>query len=315
MTHARVVLAMVVLLAGLLAAPVGAQGSQAGGSAAPASEPGHAPAQSTMEMDNGAFFIEQFKHLHPHAKAHPELSTDPATNAWLVFYDVNLYQLGAVLFLAVLFTLVLTSFNSGRAPWLFRVLRGWCHWLRDEVVIAVMGKEEGERWAPFFIYLFFFIAALNLVGLVPHQVTATACVFVTGGLAVVILAIMIGGGMLRQGPLAFWKNLLPHGLPPALIPLMAVVEVVGLFVKPFALMIRLFANMLAGHLLIYSFIGLMFVFAKMLELSAASYLTALPVYGMALFINIIEALVVLLQAYIFTYLSVLFVQASLHPEH
>ncbi|MEY4673853.1 MAG: F0F1-type synthase subunit a, partial [Planctomycetota bacterium] len=88
-----------------------------------------------------------------------------------------------------------------------------------------------------------------------------------------------------------------------------------LLVKPFALTIRLFANMLAGHLVIASFIGLIFLFAKMQGGAVTSYLTAVPAVGMAVFIFIIESFVTLLQAYIFTYLSIIFLQQAMHPEH
>ena len=298
------------LIAVLVAAGSGyAQGSEEHGH-------GHGhEVKSTLEMDNGEFFAPQFSHhmtpvpvgMHFGDEFEPELTT---------FYNVNLFQVYVVIAILILFFLVKSSFGgSGQTNIVIRVFRGWCHWLRDEVVVNVMGEKEGQKWAPLFIYIFFFIAFANLVGLVPGSVTSTACVFVTAALAMITFFVMVVGGMIQQGPFAFWKNLLPHGLPVALIPLMAIVEVVGLFVKPIALMIRLFANILAGHLLIMSFVGLIFVFAKMFELGATSWLTALPVVGMAVFINIIEALVVLLQAYIFTYLSVLFVQQALHPEH
>lgn len=271
------------------------------------------PPRSTMEMQTADFFMPNYRHLMPHPVAH----LFGEDNRWGDFFNVNAYQLWVVLAIGVLFLIVhlASGATTGRSPWFVRVLRGWCHWLRDEVVYNLMGKEEGDKWAPFFIYLFFFIAGMNMVGLVPYGVTATATANVTGALAAVILVLIVGGGMIRQGPMAFWRHLLPPGLPWLLVPLMAVIEVIGLFVKPFALMIRLFANMLAGHLLIYSFIGLVFVFAQMMHLSAASYLTAAGAVAMAVFIMIIEALVVLLQAYIFVYLSVLFVQQALHPEH
>lgn len=310
-----------------LAAPVAAQGHAPAGTAeshAPAGQAGGEHAEederTLMEMENAEFFTPYFKH-------HLEPMTPGAAHVlskeesfFTTFYTLNLFQVFIVLAIFLLFTLVRISLTSEvtipGVAWIVQVFRGWCHWLRDEVVYSLMGEEEGKKWAPLFIYLFFFIAFMNVVGLVPGSVTATACVFVTGALSVVTFLLMVVGGMLQQGPIAFWKNLLPHGLPVALIPLMALVEVVGLFVKPFALMIRLFANMLAGHLLIMSFIGLIFVFAKMFDGNVLlSWTTAIPAVGMAVFINIIEALVVLLQAYIFTYLSVLFVQQSLHPEH
>jgi F-type H+-transporting ATPase subunit a len=274
-----------------------------------------ATAKSTRDMQNNEFFTPQFEHLEPHSLWGPTISPDPAINEKVLFYNVNLFQLIALGLIVVLFVPVLWSFQSQRSNVVVRVFRGWVHWLRDEVVYSLMGKEDGEKFAPYFVFLFFFIAFMNLLGLIPGSATATATVFVTGALAALTFVMMIVGGMLKQGPIDYVKHLLPSGLPMWLVPLMAVVELVGLFVKPFALMIRLFANMLAGHLLIYSFIGMIFVFAKMMDLGVFSWAAALPTVGMAVFINIIEAFVVLLQAYIFLYLSVLFVQESLHPAH
>jgi F-type H+-transporting ATPase subunit a len=145
--------------------------------------------------------------------------------------------------------------------------------------------------------------------------TATGTPYVTGALAVITLLLMVGFGMKKNGVFGFWKGLVPHGLPLPLIPIMFLIEFVSLFVKPFALTIRLFANMLAGHLVIASAIGLVFLFAKLLGGSALAYLTALPCVGMAIFIYIIEAFVTLLQAYIFTLLSVTFIQQAMHQEH
>jgi F-type H+-transporting ATPase subunit a len=267
--------------------------------------------QRTMDMPNGEFFHQQFAHMNP--QVWPASSEEPHLTS---FYNVNLFQLIAIALILVIFLAVRRSFSSPTAPWVIRVFRGWVHWLRDEVICSLMGKEEGEKWAPLFLYVFFFIAFMNLLGLVPGGVTATACVFVTGAMAMVTFSIMLIGGMIKQGVFAYWKNLVPSGLPVILLPLMVVVELVGLVVKPFALMVRLFANMLAGHLLIYSFIGMIFVFAKMMSMSVVgSWATAIPTIGMAVFIMIIESFVVLLQAYIFVYLSVLFVQQSFHPDH
>ena len=122
-------------------------------------------------------------------------------------------------------------------------------------------------------------------------------------------------GMKQNGVVGFWKGLLPHGLPVGLIPLMIPIELIGLVVKQFALTVRLFANMLAGHLVIASVIGLIFVFTIMFKGSAFSYVTAVPALGMAVFIFIIESFVVLLQAYVFTYLSIIFLHQAIHQEH
>jgi F-type H+-transporting ATPase subunit a len=121
--------------------------------------------------------------------------------------------------------------------------------------------------------------------------------------------------MKKNGAYGFWKGLLPRGLPVGLIPLMLPIELIGLVVKPFALTVRLFANMLAGHLVISSLVGLVYVFVKMFGGSSLSYVTAVPSVGMAAFIYIIESFVVLLQAYIFTYLSIIFIHGAMHQDH
>jgi len=154
---------------------------------------------------------------------------------------------------------------------------------------------------------------MNLMGLVPFSATATASIFVTAGLALTTLLAMILCGMSVQGPVAFWKNLVPH-VPLALWPLMFVVELIGLLVKPFALMIRLFANMSGGHMVVLSFMGLIFFFAQKWGVAGGWGSTPIGV-GFAVFIMIIEGFVALLQAYIFTQLSIIFVNASVHPEH
>jgi F-type H+-transporting ATPase subunit a len=124
---------------------------------------------------------------------------------------------------------------------------------------------------------------------------------------------MVLGGMIIQGPVAYWKNLVPH-VPLALWPLLFVVELVGVVVKPFALTIRLFANMTGGHMVVLSFMGLIFYFAGN-EFSSIGYATAVPAVAFGVFIMIIESFVAFIQAYVFTILSAIFVGSSLHPAH
>jgi F-type H+-transporting ATPase subunit a len=186
-------------------------------------------------------------------------------------------------------------------------------WVRDEMVYPEMGKEMGRKFLPYFLCVFFFILFMNLMGLAPYSATATASIFVTGALAITTFIAMLVCGMAVQGPLAFWKNLVPH-VPLALWPLMFVVELIGLLVKPFALMIRLFANMSGGHMVVLSFMGLIFFMANLWGTAGGWGATPVGV-GFAVFIMIIEVFVAMLQAFIFTQLSVIFVNASVHPEH
>lgn len=231
----------------------------------------------------------------------------------LVATNLQLFQLAAAVLLFVCLLGVPAHLRTGRGDPLSRLFAGTALWIRDEMVYPVMGKEGGRQFLPFFLVLFFFILFMNMLGLVPGSATATASIFVTGAMAAITLSSMLICGMVVQGPVAFWKHLVPH-VPAALWPLMFVVELVGLFIKPFALMIRLFANMTGGHLVVLSLMGVLFYMAaKMGE--GVGWATSPVWVGFAVFIMIIEFFVAMLQAYIFTMLSILFVQASVHPEH
>jgi F-type H+-transporting ATPase subunit a len=297
-----------------------------GGSATPATAPAPAPhgELKTLEMSSGDFFKHQFSHSVPY----PIWGYTPSPTGGkpevgpFTIYNVQPWQWVCLGLMLAVFLPVLGSFRSGRAGWFTRVMRGFCLWVRDEMVYSVMGKEEGRAFVPLFLFMFFFIAFQNVIGLVPslgHHFplaiyTATGTPYVTGALALVTLALMLGLGIKKNG-IAFFKNLVPHGLPIVLVPIMFVIELISLFVKPFALTIRLFANMLAGHLVIASAIALIFLFTKMQGGAITSYLTLIPCVGMAIFIYIIEAFVTLLQAYIFTFLSINFIYQSMHQDH
>ncbi|HVS18650.1 MAG TPA: F0F1 ATP synthase subunit A [Planctomycetota bacterium] len=231
----------------------------------------------------------------------------------LVASNLQLFQMVAVLLVLITFSGVVKHIRYGGGDWLSRHMAGFAMWVRDEMVYPVMGPERGRKFLPWFLCVFFFILFMNLLGLVPGSATATANVFVTGALAVITLSSMILSGMFVQGPIAFWLNLVPH-VHWSLWWLMAIVELIGLLVKPFALMVRLFANMTGGHMVVLSFMGLIFFFAGK-DHSALGWAISPVAVGFAVFIMIIEIFVAMLQAYIFTQLSILFVSASVHPEH
>lgn len=297
-----------------LCAQVG-QDTPVGTDAAPAQS--HAP--QTLEMSAGDFFKRQFTHSVPYVIFTPKISPDDAVNHAFAVYNVQPWQWICLGLMFVVFLPVVGSF--GRRPGRFvRVMRGFCLWIRDEMVYSVMGKEEGRAFVPLFLFIFFFIAFQNVIGLIPSApgmtiYTATGTPYVTGALAAVTLVMMLGLGIKKNGVAGFFKGLVPHGLPLPLIPIMFLIEVISLVVKPFALTIRLFANMLAGHLVIASAIALVFLFTKLQGGAITSYLTVIPCVGMAVFMYIIEAFVTLLQAYIFTFLSINFVYQSIHQDH
>jgi F-type H+-transporting ATPase subunit a len=278
----------------------------------------------TLEMNTSDFFRRSFEHSVPYAVVDlgPKVEIGGKQVGLLTIYNVQPWQWVCLGLMFAVFLPVLWSF--GRAPSRFtRVMRGFCLWVRDEMVYSVMGKEEGRAFVPVFLFMFFFVAFQNVIGLIPSAghgfpfaiYTATGTPYVTASLALVTLLLMLGLGIKKNGFFGFFKGLVPHGLPMWLVPLMFVIEIISLLVKPFALTVRLFANMLAGHLVIGAAIALIFLFAKLQGGAITSYLTLLPCVGMAIFIYTIEAFITLLQAYIFTFLSINFIFQSMHQEH
>ncbi len=227
--------------------------------------------------------------------------------------NLQIFQIAAVLMILIAFSGVADHLRNGGGDKMTRILAGWVTWIRDEMIHPNLHGVDEKKFVPYFLYVFFFIVFQNLMGLVPGSATATASIWVTAAMALTTLLAMLGCGMVAQGPIAFWKNLVPH-VPGWLWPLMFVVEVLGLLVKPFALMIRLFANMTGGHLVVLSFMGLIFFFAGN-DLTSMGYAVSPPAVGLSVFIMIIEGFVALLQAYIFTQLTIMFVGSSVHPEH
>ncbi|MDP6739356.1 MAG: F0F1 ATP synthase subunit A [Planctomycetota bacterium] len=265
------------------------------------------------EADDHAHGEPLFTLSLPASLAVFDYNQDPSDGVHLVAFNLQIFQLAAVLLILIGFAGVPRHMKDGKGDAVTRFLAGACMYVRDEIVRPNMQRAHAEKLMPLFLCLFFFILFMNLMGLVPGSVTPTACIWVTAALALIVLVMMIIGGMVVQGPVAYWKNLVPH-VPLALWPLLFVVEVVGVLVKPFALTIRLFANMTGGHMVVLSFMGLIFYFAGN-SFSSMGYATALPAVAFGVFIMIIEAFVAFMQAYVFTILSAIFVGSSLHPEH
>lgn len=177
--------------------------------------------------------------------------------------------------------------------------------IKDEVVIPSMGKI-GLNFLPFFFTLFCFILVCNLLGLIPFMSTATGSISITAGLAIITFIMIQIYGVKNHGFAGYFKGLVPHGIPLALLPVMIIVEFLGLLTKPFALCIRLFANMTAGHVILLALISLIF--------SLGYAVTPLSI-AFSLFIYLLEILIALLQAYIFTMLSALFIGMAINQEH
>ena len=209
--------------------------------------------------------------------------------------------------LLIIFAVLAASKNSKRkVPTGFgNLVEIFVLFIRDEVAIPNMGPG-GVKYLPYLLTTFFFILIMNLSGLVPYGSTATGNVSVTGGLALIAF-IMIQVSAIRAQGLGHYMAHLTGDVHWILWPIMIPIEVLGLFTKPFALMIRLFANMIGGHIVIVSLIGLIFVFQ--------SYIIAPVPIAFVLGINFLELFVAFLQAYIFTMLTSLFMGLGMQAAH
>ena len=182
--------------------------------------------------------------------------------------------------------------------------------VREDIIKSNIGPKH-EKYTMFLLTVFFFILINNLLGLTPGAANVTGNISVTFVLSMftfVIITLSANKG--------YWKHLIkPPGTPIALLPIMIPIEIFGVFTKPFALMIRLFANITAGHIIIFSLISLIFVASNNGENVVAGWSVAPISVLFVLFIFLIEILVAFLQAYIFTLLSAVFIGLAVKEEN
>jgi F-type H+-transporting ATPase subunit a len=194
--------------------------------------------------------------------------------------------------------------REGRAPSGFgNGLEALVLYLRNEVILPNVGSH-GNGYVPFLLTLFFFILFANLLGLVPYGSTATGNISVTATLAIVTFIVIEMAGVKAQGKayintIIFWPHDMSLGMKLFISPILTPIELVGKLTKPFALAIRLFANMTAGHVVLLALISLIFTFGSWL-------LVPVPIL-MAIGISFLELFVAFLQAFIFTLLSTVFI--------
>ena len=184
-------------------------------------------------------------------------------------------------------------------------------YIRQEVALPNLG-HHGEGYAPFILCLFFFILFANLLGLIPYGSTATGNVSVTATLAIVTLVVVELAGIRSQGigylnTIFYWNKDLPMAVRIPMFFLMTPIEIVGKLTKPFALTIRLFANMTAGHIVVLALIGLIFAFK--------SYVIGIAPAAMAVAIMMLELFVAFLQAFIFSLLASVFIGQMREAAH
>jgi F-type H+-transporting ATPase subunit a len=208
--------------------------------------------------------------------------------------------------------------KEGRAPGGFAGgMEAFVLWARQEIAIDNIGHEMGPFYAPLILSFFFFILVSNLLGLVPWSATPSGNLAFTGALALIAFVVIEIGGMVKLGFKGYMQTIFPpiDGLPPAgaisMSIFMAPIEFMSKLVKPFALTVRLFGNMTAGHFVIFALFGIVFVFGHFGALSwGIGGVTAVVVLG----VMILELVVAAIQAYVFAVLTAVFIGLMQH-EH
>lgn len=259
--------------------------------------------------------LQAFLEYVDHHVMHHWSSLDAVTHRdWLsaLGHDaLAIFHFDATMIVLVTVVLCVTAWMGhkyiGRIPsGIGQVLERYLLFIRDDVVYPNFGgADAGRRFVPFFCTIFLFILLANLLGLIPLFTCATGNVSVTAGLATVFLGMAVWATLRQGGGRALVHALLPGGLPGPMKPIMFAMEVVSLFARTFALTMRLFANMLGGHVVLYAMVSLTAIFGAV----------AVPSLAVAVCLYLFEVFVAVLQAYVFTVLSAIFIGMMVHPQH
>jgi F-type H+-transporting ATPase subunit a len=223
------------------------------------------------------------------------------------------------LIICVFFIALASRIKGGKLPKgrFWNLLEVFLLYFRNNVARPCIGDHDADRFVPYLWTLFFFVLGCNLMGMIPWMGSPTGALATTAALAFTTFIVVVGSGMKQLGFIGFWKAQVPHmDLPKpiaiALVPLIFVIEILGLFIKHGVLAIRLLANMMAGHVVlsvILAFIGASAVAGQMVW----GGVTTVSVLG-ATALSLLELFVAFLQAYIFVFLSALFIGAAVHPH-
>ncbi|MBR4681723.1 MAG: F0F1 ATP synthase subunit A [Elusimicrobiaceae bacterium] len=191
------------------------------------------------------------------------------------------------------------------------LLEEYVTFIRDGLVLPNMG-EEGHGFLPYFCTLFLFILFANLAGMIPQMKTATSNISVTIALALCSGGLILYSGLKFHGLWGFIKGFVPSGTPWWLVPLVFPLEVLSTIIKVSVLAIRLFANMLSGHIALLCLLFLIFILGETNFLAGVG--AVIPAMAVELFVTCLELLVAVLQAYVFTLLTAIFAGAVIHTH-
>ena len=283
------------------------------------------PSGATYELSHGHIaLVDDHQthegHDHDHA-SHGEEGHEGHAHHGPVVYDLSITKsiFGMLLMLGlmvVLFGRMAGSYKSrqGQAPTgLTNALEPLVLFLRDEIAIPNIGEKKADKFLPFLMTVFFFIFFANLLGLVPFigGFNVTGTLGITMVLASLVFLITTLNGNKHYWGHLFW----PPGVPLFVMPIIIPIEIVGMFLKPIVLMIRLTANISAGHIIILSFVSLILIFGKGGDALAAGYGIGIFSTAFMIFMYCLELLVAFLQAFVFTLLAAIYFGEATHEAH
>jgi len=303
-------------------------------------------------QEHAAGAVEKFnagetiiEHVSNSSLDHPliQLPTVLGINFSVTKHVFMLWLVAATVFVVVTWTVRRYLKQGGLIPYgPMNALEAVVEYVRDSIVLPNVGRKWVNTWTPLILTFFFFILFANAVGLIPifevvalldrwvlHTgedslaknlmhggTTATANFNVTAALATITFGAIIVAGTRAHGFVKHWKNLVPHGLAPVLYVILIPIEIMGMFVRPFALTMRLAANMTGGHIAILAILSFVFLFAEMFGSAVAGVGVGLVMsVPLAVGISALEIIVVLVQAYVFTLLTAVFIGMAIHVHH
>jgi F-type H+-transporting ATPase subunit a len=238
----------------------------------------------------------------------PIVSLGRVGNTEIVFTQSGLYMIAAVALISLL-TYLATRRNA-LVPGRIQSLVEMSYEFVESTVRSTAGGD-GMRFFPFVFSLFTFVLVLNLFGMVPFGFTVTSHIIITFALAMLVIGTVIVYGFMRHG-LHFLRLFVPSGVPIYIVPLVSMIEVISFLSRPISLSVRLFANMLAGHITLKVFAGFV---ASLGAFGAFGWFGAILPLGMTVALTALEFLVAVLQAYVFTILTCIYLNDALHPGH
>src|SRR5437762_8069535 len=300
----------------------------------------HAAEHASEKFDAGKTIIE-----HVSNGAHPiiHLPTVMGIDFSVTKHVFMLWLVAAIVFVVVTWTVRRYLKQERLIPSGFMNALEWVvEFVRDDIAQPNVGQKWVNTWTPLILTFFIFILCANAIGLIPifdvialldrwvlhtgedsflkHVIhggtTATANFNVTAALATVTFGAIIVAGSMAHGFVKHWKNMVPHGLNPFIYVILIPIEILGMFVRPFALTMRLAANMTGGHIAILAILSFVFLFTELFGRAIAGIGVGLVVsVPLAVGISALEILVVLIQAYVFTLLTAVFIGMAIHVHH